>query len=229
VNRRSLYSRGSYAARVAAPGGGAVEAFDNWASINGVGGNAPHTQTQGAANDVCVAAVGVTCKYSGVFAVSAAAGYSSGTTAKTIEHKVILLDVALPIASPTFSHGTPTGGSFGNDVGTDPDAAHRSKFTQILNADAAGVSANGVEYNGAPVVGGFVLLDTGPTPTLTGLLSGSAQSLSLSTTTGSATGPKTRFAVGHFVIAAILLTSTAGGDVVTYQYASVTLTEQPLP
>lgn len=210
-----------------------VEAGDNYAQILG----APHAQTQSAAAEVSVLAVALPVKYSGIFAVRWGAGFASGTAARTVQHKLVVIPVTEP-AVAAFTNGTGNGTIYGNDVGVTPDTfTSRSKFGQRLSVDAAGVSNNGIQYNGGPSIstafGAQTLADTTPTPTVAGLLSGSAMTFGGDIDFGQSFGPKTPYVrstidTPQFVIASLVLDSTAAGDVVTYAYAFLGLVELPL-
>ena len=208
------------------------EAQDNYVANTGFGDDAPHTQTQSAANEVGISAVALQVKYSGIFRVSVQAGYASGTTAKSVQHKVVLIPFAPPIASPIFqaTNGIRTDVFFGSDVG--PDVGQREKFGARLDADAAGISNAGLTFNAVAVTSGapnaVTLLDTGVTPTLAGLLQGSAMGLSYDGYGAKHVAAKTPFTVGNIVVAALVLVSTAAGDVVTYQYVNVAMEELPI-
>lgn len=233
MGRRSLVGAARAAARQAGPSGPSAEALDNYVSIIGV----PQPQTQSAAAEVAVLSVAVQVKYTGIFDVAFTSGFASGTTAKTVQHKLVVVPFISPGAR--FTGGSGNGTIYGNDVDAEPDTlTSRSKWGQRLSADAAGVPANGILFNGvAPTTAapnGQALLDTGATPTLTGLLAGSAMTFSGALSFSSSVGPKTAYtksttAAPSFVVASIVLLSTAGGDVVTYEYASITLIEKVLP
>lgn len=210
------------------------EAQDNYATNQGFGGDTVHTQTQSNAADVAVSAVALPVKYSGIFRVSVQAGYASGTTAKTVRHKVVLLPFAPPIASPIFAAtgGILTDVFFGSDVGIDTTIGGREKWGARLNADAAGVSNAGLTFNGVAITSGaagaVTATDTGATPTLTGLLSGAAMGLAFDAPVSKAVATKVPFTVGNILVAALVLVSTAGGDVVTYEYVNVSMEELPI-
>lgn len=224
--------------QLATTAGGSLAALDNYVSLSVNGGAAVHFQTQTNAQEVTIAAVALPVKYSGIFAYGASVGCASDTTAKTVRHKLVAIPFASP-ATPTFSDGTAAAGCFfGSSVGSDADAAHRNKFAQVLNADAGGASAVGVLYSGAAVIStnpnAIVVGDTGATPTLAGLLAGSAIDFSFGSFLAKSTAPKVPFTlstpmVPQILVLGLVLANTNGGDVVTYQTVDLWLQEQPLP
>lgn len=224
-------------ARLAQSQGMSLEATDNFVEV--LPNTVPHAQTQSAAADVCIMAVALQVKYSGVFRVDLSSAFSSNTTAKTVQHKLVVIPFANP-ASPTFSAnggGLAADSWFGNDVAGplgDSTALKRALWGGRLSVDAAGVSANGILYNGAAVTSGaanaITFKDSLATPTLTGLLTGSTMTFDWNGYIVKSIAPKvpfTKSVVGtpQFVVAALVLTSTAGGDVVTYANATIGMQE----
>lgn len=207
-----------------------AEAADNYAC--GIAQPHAQTQTNATAAGVTILAAALPIKYSGIFRIDLDAAYASGTTAKTVQHQLVVAQVANPATH--FAGGAASSGAlFGSDVGPDTTLAQRSQWLQGLNSDAAGLPASGVTFNGAAVnnatAGAQVFADTGVTPTLTGLLSGSAMRFSSHIVVAAGYAPKVRFTVGDFILIALTLLSTNGGDVVTYvNNCSLAVVELPL-
>ncbi len=192
-------------------------------------------QVQSAANEVCIAAVALPMRSSGLVDVECNVGYASGTTAKTVEHKLVLIPFAAP-AAQTFSAGAATGTAagvaFGKTIGPDASAANRAVWGETIAGDAAGVSAAGVLYNGVALTsasaGAVLVQDSGAVPTLAGLLTAGVQVFDFAGTCPAGFAPRTFFptGAGQFLVAALILLSTAGGDTVTYQYTRLSMQER---
>jgi hypothetical protein len=100
-----------------------------------------------------------------------------------------------------------------------------------LTADAAGVSASGLSYNGATLssaknTGGHII-HTSTRNTLTGLLGSGDLAFDWSGDVDLGGSPGF-FPLGTYVVAHLTLVSTNGGDVVTYSSASLGIKENPI-
>lgn len=195
-------------------------------------------QTCGAGN-VCIAAVMVPVKGSGVFKATWSLPWICGTAAENIT----IAPVVVPFAAGAFGSGTTTGsaGALVADSLLAPDAqtnAALARYARYLAADAGGATAAaGITFDGVPVNGsaaGSIIVGPGMTaPTLAGLLTGSGSDPpndGLYTLAGSAivsksTGPKVPFAAGTMVVLGLVLNGTAG--LITFAGLSLLLEELP--
>jgi hypothetical protein len=183
-----------------------------------------HTQTQSAANEVALAAVAVQAKQTGLFRGDIHVNLASGTTAKTVELRASLVPFATPVARFTQSIGTNVQLCAANTAGP------ALSWGGELNADAAGVSASGLLFNGvAPIstVTNAITLYDRKVDTLTGLLGFGDLAFDWSGQCGYGNGgaPATGFGNGVTALLVLSLISTAGGDVLTFASLSINLSE----
>jgi hypothetical protein len=189
-----------------------------------------HAQTQSAANPVAVAAVAVQQKRNGLWECDIDVAFASGTTAKTVEIKAVLIPfTTLP---QVFSQSAGAINSNNPEVGPvySNVAIPVADIVAQLNQDAAGVTASGLLYGGtAPVdtaTNAVVLWDR-KVDTLTGELSNGDLGFSSHDIAGYGPDGKqlTGFAFGKWTVLCLELMSTAGGDVVSFQNLTMSLRE----
>jgi len=196
----------------------------------------PHAQTTPAAPaEVCVAAVMLRAKYSGLFRVEVHATFSDDMTADKPVHKL----VAVPFASPVGTWANmvnatlPTGIFVGEDV---PEFTpwNDLKNGAFLNVDAAGVAAAGIEVNGAPLnsaAAGAVVAHLRETPTLTGLLTANGAgglAFDFSGIVMDTNNAPVPFTKGDLVAFGLTLTGVVNAAVITYENVTMSITEIPL-
>jgi hypothetical protein len=186
MGRRSLIERITPRVWMGALG---AQSLDNAVSMIHVQGggasNSVHTQSGTATAPVCIAAVALRAKYSGIFRVSCAVAWSSSATGNSVTHEL----VAIPFASTPpgwnilVNAASPVSASLfvGKDV---PETTSWNSLANagVLTSDAAGTPTSGIEINAGGVASpinhaatGAVTIFSSTDPTLTGLLSGGAQ------------------------------------------------------
>jgi hypothetical protein len=224
-----------------AGGDSRVNAMDNFV----VNQSNPHTQTQSnvSANGVPLMAVALNLKFSGTVRVDCDINFGDNTTAKSIEHSLIAIPFTAPIATRFVGAGSGTietnNSSTGRDVLQNGGLTHLSDWLASMNSDAAGLPANSMHFNGvvpnlaSGVSGTFQFWDK-TVETLTGQLNNSGQftmSFHGIVPNFNNVSPNEQFSAAGNVtlVIALLLISTAGGDVVTYGPCNLQISENPTP
>ena len=187
-----------------------------------------HTQTQSAAAPVAIAAVATQQKANGLWEYDCDISFASGTTAKTVELKLVL--VPFTTALQLFTQSAGSINSNNPEVGPIESGVAVASLVAQLNQDAAGVTSAGLLYGGtAPVdsATNAVTLWDRKMDTLTGELANGDLSFNAHGVAGyNSTGVQhTGFGVGKWAVLALELVSTAGGDVVTFAPLSMSLRE----
>jgi hypothetical protein len=205
-------------------GGSSSSGTGNWVCItdNNLGYNFS-SQTAGAGN-VCIGAVAVPVKGSGVFKVS----WNLPWVPATAGQNITLAAAAIPFASggAGFGAGHTTGSAgvvAGNNLvpAASQSTAAMAAYGRYLSQDAGGATAAaGITFNGIPVNGsapGAIGLNGATTPTLAGLLtaSGVGSNTGVYLTAGeqivvASTNPKVPFTSGEILVVGIVLDGTGG-------------------
>jgi hypothetical protein len=231
MGRRSLIERITPRVWMGALG---AQSLDNAVSMIHVqGNNAIHTQTGQAAAPVCIAAVALRAKYSGIFRVSCAVAWSSNTNGENVTHEL----VAVPFASTppgwnTLVHATlPSPANL--FVGKDVPEATATPWNSLANAGVLAVDATGNPTNGINIsVGGVafavndqatgaVTIFSSTDPTLTGLLSGGAQKFNYDGLVPLSSQ------VGKVVCVGVAMMQSAAVPTITYADLALSMQEVP--
>jgi hypothetical protein len=187
-----------------------------------------HSQTQSAANPVALAAIAVQQKANGLWEYDIDVSLASGTTAKTVELKAVLIPfTALP---QVFTQSAGSIESGNPEVGPAYAGLAVGELVAQLNQDAAGVTASGLLYGGTACVDTATNAQTlydKEMDTLTGLLAHGDLAFNAHGEAGynAAGNQHTGFGVGKWAVLVLELVSTAGGDVVTFASLSMSLRE----
>ena len=218
-------------------------ALGNWVFTSGT--PASQTQTNSAPTGVPVIAAAIQLKYSGTVRVNCNAQFNSGTTAKTISHVLMVRQFTNVTALPRF---TPGGGgatiqsnnvALGHDVAGSTAQQNPLNWGVNLTSDAAGLPANSIDFAGVPIsTAGLLRFGQSNVATLTGLLTAQGAGQWPFYYSGMVPNlfnniPDQHWPIGgdtnSFLVVALMLLSTNGGDLVSYDPCSITLQEQPLP
>ena len=225
----------------AAAFGTPADALGNWVTC--AMPPASQTQTNVSSAGVPLMAVALLVKYSGTVRVECAVNYGTTVTAKTVHHALTLYRYAPPIVGRFALAGSGTINTsnigFGRNVGANPALATNVSWAASLSNDAAGLPANSFSFGGHILSGNggaaFSQKVTENTvESLTGELSATAPGQFSLAFSGMQPNfelvtPNEQFPIGNTLVAVLQLISTAGGDLVNYQTASLTIQEQPLP
>lgn len=203
-----------------------AEALGNWVANPEV----PGQQTQSASALVPLQSAALKLKFSGVPRVNAFCTFAQDTTAKTIALSYVINTFTPPIATPLFAaagSGTIDAASvaFSRDVGQ--SSLNHLSWGVTLESDSAGNPANSYTFNGHTPTDGTTLSEV-VVQTLTGQLGAGQDYFGFSGIAVNGTGINARFPIGSIIVVTLVNDANAGGGVVSFETAQITIQEQPL-